>query len=115
MDRGWHLAVPIPQAILAVCLIERGKPDLADTVLRSVEPTLPGPETVGLKAYFHWARGRLRLARADARGALEDFLDTARSTSPTSAGPRPSGTAPARSCWPAARGRVAPPSPGSTR
>jgi DNA-binding CsgD family transcriptional regulator len=74
MARGWQGLIPLPQAILAHCLIERGELEAADEVLSDVEPILPGPETSYLNAWFHCARGRLRLLRSEPDDALEDLL-----------------------------------------
>lgn len=82
MEYGWQGHVPIPQALLAHCLIERGELDVADEVLRAVEPILPGPDTTYLNTWFHWARGRLRLLQSRPREALTDFLEVERDLAP---------------------------------
>jgi len=70
---GWEPELPAVYAALALCLIERGELDAAEAALE-----VPGGED-RWGATFTWAdvidaRGRLRLARGDAEGALEDFL-----------------------------------------
>jgi ATP/maltotriose-dependent transcriptional regulator MalT len=82
VSRGWHAIVPIPQAILVHCLIERGELDEAAAVVEDVEQLLPGPAALGLHAWFYWARGRLRLLRGDPASALADLLDAGRSLKP---------------------------------
>ena len=70
---GWEPELPAIYAALALCLIERGELEAAEAALE-----IPG----GAKrweATFTWAdwldaRGRLRLARGDARGALDDCV-----------------------------------------
>ena len=69
---GWEPELPAAYAVLALCLIERGELDAAEVALE-----VPGGEE-RWGATFTWAdvldaRGRARLARGDARGALEDF------------------------------------------
>jgi len=75
MERGWQGLIPIPQALLALCLIERGDFPAADEVLRKVESILPSPDTSYLNAWFHWARGYLALARGDPRAACTSLLE----------------------------------------
>jgi DNA-binding CsgD family transcriptional regulator len=70
---GWEPELPAVNAVLALCLIERGELDAADAALE-----VPGGEE-RWGATFTWAdlldaRGRLRLARGDARAALADFV-----------------------------------------
>jgi ATP/maltotriose-dependent transcriptional regulator MalT len=74
IERGWQALVPVPQAILARCLVERGEFDAADDVLRDVEPLLPAEDARGLNAQYFGARGSLRLARGEAQEALADLL-----------------------------------------
>jgi DNA-binding CsgD family transcriptional regulator len=82
MARGWQGLIPLPQAILAHCLIERGELEAAQEVLTEVEPILPGAETSYLNAWFHCARGRLRLIRSQAKEALDDLLQVERDLEP---------------------------------
>ena len=70
---GWEPELPAVYAVLALCLIERGELGAAEAALE-----VPGGEK-RWGATFTWAdvleaRGRVRLARGDARAALEDFL-----------------------------------------
>jgi DNA-binding CsgD family transcriptional regulator len=69
---GWEPELPAVYAVLALCLIERGELEAAEAALE-----VPGGEERWGET-FTWAdvldaRGRLRLARGDARGALDDF------------------------------------------
>ncbi len=82
MARGWQGLIPLPQAILAHCLIERGELEEAEDVLNEVEPILPGAETSYLNAWFHWARGRLHLIRSEPEPALDDLLWVDRDLAP---------------------------------
>jgi len=79
---GWLSAVPAPHAYLADCLIEMGELDEAQALLQSSELTPARPEASGLNAWFHWARGRLRMARRDAAGALDDFVTAGQAIQP---------------------------------
>src|SRR5439155_27303608 len=72
MERGWR-GGPVPQPILAHCMIERGQLDLAEAVLQTV-PLLPPDAAIALNVWVYWARGRLRLARSQGDAALDDFL-----------------------------------------
>lgn len=70
---GWEPELPAVNAVLAVCLIERGELDAAEAALE----VSGGEQRWG--ATFTWAdlleaRGRLLLARGAARAALDDFL-----------------------------------------
>ena len=70
---GWGPELPGIHAVLALCLLERGELDAAEAAL-----AVPGGEE-RWGATFTWAdlleaRGRLKLARGDARGALEELL-----------------------------------------
>jgi DNA-binding CsgD family transcriptional regulator len=82
-QKGWYGLAPLALGTLAQCLIERGELYQAATVLAEAELTLTAnqPQTQGLNSYIHMARGRIRLARSDARGALEDFLAAGRALS----------------------------------
>jgi DNA-binding CsgD family transcriptional regulator len=69
---GWEPELPAVYAVLALCLLERGEVDAAEAAL-----DVPGGEKRWGET-FTWAdvldaRGRVRLARGDAQGALEDF------------------------------------------
>jgi DNA-binding CsgD family transcriptional regulator len=79
---GWLSAVPAPHAYLTDCLIETGELDAAQALLESGELSPARPEASGLNAWFHWARGRLRMARRDPSGALDDFLSAGRAIEP---------------------------------
>lgn len=70
-QRGWGTIVPIPDAVLAHCLIERGELDAAEKVIERVGSTIEANSS--LDAFLFWARGRLRYERADPGGALDDF------------------------------------------
>jgi DNA-binding CsgD family transcriptional regulator len=70
---GWEPELPAVYAGLALCLIERGELDAAEAALH-----VPGGEKRWGDT-FTWAdvidaRARIRLARGDADGALEDCL-----------------------------------------
>ena len=70
---GWGPELPGIHAVLALCLLERGELDAAEAAL-----AVPGGEE-RWGATFTWAdlleaRGRLKLARGDAPGALEELL-----------------------------------------
>jgi DNA-binding CsgD family transcriptional regulator len=70
---GWEPELPAVHAVLALCLIERDELDAAAAAI-----DLPGGEERWSET-FTWsdlleARGRLRLARAEAEAALDDFL-----------------------------------------
>jgi DNA-binding CsgD family transcriptional regulator len=70
---GWEPELPAVYAVLALCLIERGEIDAAEAALE-----VPGGEDRWGET-FTWAdvldaRGRVRLARGDARAALDDFV-----------------------------------------
>jgi len=69
---GWEPELPAVYAVLALCLLERGEVDAAEAAL-----DVPGGKERWGET-FTWAdvldaRGRVRLARGDAGGALEDF------------------------------------------
>jgi DNA-binding CsgD family transcriptional regulator len=81
IDRGWRLAVPLPHAVLAWSLIDRGELEQAAAVLADKRATQRGPAD-GLAAWSLSARGTLRLARGDAEGALEDQLAAGRGLTP---------------------------------
>jgi DNA-binding CsgD family transcriptional regulator len=71
---GWEPELPAVYAVLALCLIERGEVDAAEAALE-----VPGGEE-RWGTTFTWAdvldaRGRLSLARGDAQGALDDFME----------------------------------------
>ncbi|MET8427707.1 AAA family ATPase [Nocardia sp. NPDC004860] len=74
MGRGWNSTVPAPQGVLAYCLIDRDELDEAAAVLNDAHDRLRSGETRTLNVWFYMARGRLRLAHSDYRGALDDFL-----------------------------------------
>lgn len=76
IERGWRSLIPVPQAVLALCLVERGDLDAAESVLQDVEPLLPAAEARGLNAQFFGARGVVRLARGLYGDALSDLLHT---------------------------------------
>jgi ATP/maltotriose-dependent transcriptional regulator MalT len=82
MSHGWRAFIPIPHTIIAHCMIERGELASAEELLNSVESILHGPEMTYLNAWFHHARGRLRLVHADHEAALEDFLQTGEDLAP---------------------------------
>jgi ATP/maltotriose-dependent transcriptional regulator MalT len=73
MGSGWQAWVPLPQAYLALSLIERGALDEADEVLAEATRYLAGNDSHGINTFFHFARGSLRLVRGDARAAFDDF------------------------------------------
>ncbi|HWI70989.1 MAG TPA: AAA family ATPase [Baekduia sp.] len=72
MERGWRSGVPVPQAIIAECLIERGDLDGAADVLRNVEDYLPQRPTAGLHAWYFVARAMLHNVRGAHTAALDD-------------------------------------------
>jgi DNA-binding CsgD family transcriptional regulator len=74
MEHGWQSLVPIPQAILAHCLVERGELDAAAGVLSEVEPRMPGADAMALNSWYFWARGGLHVARSEPEPALADYL-----------------------------------------
>ncbi|WP_198654597.1 ATP-binding protein [Nocardia aurea] len=74
MRRGWKSTVPAPQGVLAYCLVDRGELDEADEVLQDAHDRLRSGDTRTLNVWFYMARGRLRLARTEYQGALDDFL-----------------------------------------
>jgi DNA-binding CsgD family transcriptional regulator len=74
MGRGWNSTVPAPQGMLAYCLIDRDELDEAAEVLDDAHDRLRSGETRTLNVWFYMARGRLRLARSEYQGALDDFL-----------------------------------------
>jgi DNA-binding CsgD family transcriptional regulator len=76
--QGWGTIVPMPQGILAQCLIERGELDEAEQILRAVEQSAPADRTLSLYGFLHWARGRLRFERSDPAAALEDYRECER-------------------------------------
>jgi DNA-binding CsgD family transcriptional regulator len=70
---GWGPELPAIHAVLALCLLERGELDAAEAAL-----AVPGGEE-RWGSMFTWADlleacGRLKLARGDAAGALDDLL-----------------------------------------
>ncbi len=74
-EHGFLLNPPVPEAVLARCLLLRGERDAAERVLRDVEPLAletPG----GMRAFFHVARAELLLP-ADPAGALEELVGRA--------------------------------------
>lgn len=75
MDRGWRAGVPVPQAILAECLVERGDLDGAGAVLDHVESQLPQRLTGGLRAWYHVARALLANARGEHAAALDEVRE----------------------------------------
>lgn len=74
MRRGWNSTVPAPQGVLAYCLVDRDELDDAAEVLADAHDRLRTGETRTLNVWFYMARGRLRLARDEHQGALDDFL-----------------------------------------
>lgn len=74
MRRGWNSSVPAPQGVLAYCLIDRDELDDAAEILADAQERLRDGETRTLNVWFYMARGRLRLARCEHQGALDDFL-----------------------------------------
>jgi len=76
--QGWGTIVPIPQAILAQCLIERAELDEAARVLRAVEQAAPADRALSLYGFLHWARGRLRFEQRELEGALDDYRECER-------------------------------------
>jgi DNA-binding CsgD family transcriptional regulator len=83
---GWHATVPAPHGFLVDCLLEMGDLTAAEKLIRSGEMEPARPEASGLYAWFHWARGRLRLARHDSEGALSDFVAAGRDLEPFTVG-----------------------------
>jgi DNA-binding CsgD family transcriptional regulator len=75
MNTGWHATAAMPQALLALCLVERDELDAAEAVLSEAERAPAPPEFSGLNAHFFWARGMLWLARSQPQAAREDFLN----------------------------------------
>jgi DNA-binding NarL/FixJ family response regulator len=73
MRRGWNSTVPAPQGVLAYCLIDRAELDAAAEVLEEASHQLREGGTRTLNVWFFMARGRLRLARGEPHGALDDF------------------------------------------
>jgi DNA-binding CsgD family transcriptional regulator len=71
---GWGTIVPIPQAILAQCHIEKGNLDAASTVLGSIEAASSTKPQRSLEAFFYWARGRLHAERGEHQAALDDYM-----------------------------------------
>jgi DNA-binding CsgD family transcriptional regulator len=70
---GWEPALPAAHALMALCQLERGDHGAAEAALE-----LPGGED-RWRTTFTWndyadARGQVRLAAGDPRGALVDFL-----------------------------------------
>ena len=73
MRRGWNSTVPAPQGVLAYCLIDRGEFDAAAEVLDDAAQRLREGDLATLNVWFYMARGRLRLAKDEPHGALDDF------------------------------------------
>ena len=89
---GWGPELPAIYAVLALCLLERGELDAAEAAL-----DVPGGEERWGET-FTWAdlleaRGRLKLARGDARGALEELLACGAGSSRSTVAPRGGGLA----------------------
>jgi len=78
VQRGWRALVPIPHAILAYCLVQRGELDPAEGVLEEVIPLLPDEDAMGINAWYYWARGHLRAARGEPGDALREYLTAGR-------------------------------------
>lgn len=76
IQRGWVLLTPLPQGVLARCLIERGELEAAETVMREAPLTAPVVRNDGALAYVRWIEGHLCLRSGDPRAALENFLAT---------------------------------------
>jgi DNA-binding NarL/FixJ family response regulator len=77
---GWRIGMPATAAILVSTLVELGRLDEASVTIE--QAGLSGVAKHATPSYpmsmlLH-ARGRLRLARADAAGALEDLLEMGR-------------------------------------
>jgi len=83
---GWHATVPAPHGFLVDCLVELGDVGAAEKLIRSGEMEPARPEASGLNAWFHWSRGRVRLARHEPEGALTDFLAAGRDLEPFTVG-----------------------------
>ncbi|WP_082945922.1 AAA family ATPase [Mycobacterium sp. E1747] len=83
---GWHATVPAPHGFLVDCLIETGDLTAAEKLIRSGEMEPARPEASGLNAWFHWSRGRLKLACHDAAGALSDFVAAGHDLEPFTVG-----------------------------
>lgn len=71
MEHGWRAGIPVPHAIVADCLIERGDLDGARDVLEDAESQLPQRPTAGLRAWYHVARALLHNARGEHAAALD--------------------------------------------
>ena len=72
MEYGWRAGVPVPQAIVVECLVERGDLESASEVLQDAEAQLSERATAGLRAWFHVARALVMNARGDHAAAVED-------------------------------------------
>src|SRR5207249_4995228 len=80
-DRGWRMLGPKPQAMVAQCLIERGRLELAEASLSAVEP-VPGTASGSVNAFLHCARSPLARLRGDARAALDEAMAAGRVLEP---------------------------------
>lgn len=73
IEDGWGSALPVPHSILAQSLLDQGRFSEARKTLEDINARVLDNAMRGMNAWYFLARGRVRLAAADAQGAASDF------------------------------------------